>query len=203
MAAMRSAGATLVPVEIFDLADLTTDTALSHFESREACDRYFESLGPAAPVASLATLLATGTLHPFVRDEVEADLAVIDGTRMEEYRRRLGRREDLRRAVLTAMATEGLEAILYPQQRRLVANIGEAQLERNGVLSNATGLPALTLPGGFSEPTESAPLGVPVGLELLGIEWSEPTLLRLGFAFEQATRFRRSPASTPALGREV
>ena len=92
---------------------------------------------------------------------------------------------------MTVIADNELDAVLYPHQRRLVAPIGEDQLERNGVLSNSTGFPAITFPGGFSASTASAPLGVPIGIELLGPDWSEPTLIRLAYAFEQAARIRR------------
>lgn len=54
---------------------------------------------------------------------------------------------------LSAAAT----ASFYPHQKRLVVPIGEDQVERNGVLSNATGFPAITFPRGFSEPTPDAP----------------------------------------------
>jgi amidase len=80
-----------------------------------------------------------------------------------------------------------------------VVPIGEEQVERNGVLSNSTGFPAVTFPGGFSAPTTSAPIGVPVGLEILGPEWSEPTLLKFAFAYQENVRARKPPASTPAL----
>ena len=102
---------------------------------------------------------------------------------------------------MNVMAANRLDAILYPHQRRLVVPIGEDQVDRNGVLSNSTGFPAITFPGGFSRPTASAPLGVPVGIELLGPEFSEPTLIGLAFAFEQAAKLRRLPASTPPLPR--
>jgi amidase len=42
---------------------------------------------------------------------------------------------------------------------------------------------------------------VPIGLELLGPEWSEPVLFKLAYAYEQATRVRKPPASTPPLKR--
>ena len=100
---------------------------------------------------------------------------------------------------MKAMADNRLDAILYPHQRRLVVPIGEAQVERNGVLSNSTGFPAITIPGGFSAATSTAPRGVPVGIEFLGPAWSEPALIRLAYAFEQAAGIRRSPASTPPL----
>ena len=96
-----------------------------------------------------------------------------------------------------------LDAILYPLQRILVARVSDAdQLERNGTLSNGTGFPAVTFPGGFSTPSASAPLGVPVGAELLGLDYSEAKLLAYAFAFEQAFKSRKVPASTPRLPNE-
>ena len=83
----------------------------------------------------------------------------------------------------------------------LVVPIGEDQVDRNGVLSNSTGFPAITFPGGFSAPTSSAPAGVPVGVELSGPEWSEPVLIKLAYAFEQRASRRRPPVSTPPLSR--
>jgi Asp-tRNA(Asn)/Glu-tRNA(Gln) amidotransferase A subunit family amidase len=40
---------------------------------------------------------------------------------------------------------------------------------------------------------------VPVGAELLGREFSEPLLLSLAYAYEQAEKTRKSPHSTPPL----
>jgi amidase len=40
---------------------------------------------------------------------------------------------------------------------------------------------------------------LPAGLQILGRPWSEPTLIRIGYAYEQATGHRRPPASTPPL----
>ncbi|MBE9188777.1 hypothetical protein IQ230_00010 [Gloeocapsopsis crepidinum LEGE 06123] len=91
------------------------------------------------------------------------------------------------------MLKQHLDAILYPHQKRLIVPVGEDQVERNGVLSNSTGFPSMTFPGGFSHPTESAPIGVPIGIELLGPEWSEAKLLNYAYAFEQATQYRRPP----------
>jgi Asp-tRNA(Asn)/Glu-tRNA(Gln) amidotransferase A subunit family amidase len=100
---------------------------------------------------------------------------------------------------MTLIAGNRLDAVLYPHQRRLVVPIGEEQLERNGVLSNSTGFPAVTFPAGFSPPTPTAPIGVPIGLEILGPEWSEPLLLKLAFAYQEGARARRTPASAPPL----
>jgi amidase len=69
------------------------------------------------------------------------------------------------------------------------------------VLSNSTGFPAITFPAGFSAPTRNAPIGVPIGIELLGAEWSEPVLIKLAFAYEQLAKSCRPPLSTPPIGR--
>ena len=154
---------------------------------------HLAALGPGAPVKTLDEFMARGEFHPSLKSGLDAEQQAVAGVADPEYKTRVLRRHELRQAVMTAMAANRLDAIVYPHQRRLVASIGEKQLERNGVLSNGTGLPALTMPGGFSAPTSSAPIGVPIGIEFLGQEWSEPVLLKLGYAFEQSTHIRKPP----------
>ena len=196
---MRQAGATVVRLQIPGFADLIRDIALSDFEFKIAFNEYLLSLGPDAPVSSLAEFIERGEFLPSLRPDLERDESVQDGLADPEYRSRLLRREALKQAVMTVIADNTLDAVLYPHQRRLVVPIGEDQVERNGVLSNSTGFPAVTFPGGFSAPTASAPIGVPIGIELLGPEWSEPTLIGLAYGFEQVAGVRRPPTSTPPL----
>jgi len=198
---MSALGATMVRMRIPDLDALTTGLGVSSFEAKIAFNAYLADLGSGAPVHTLEEFIERGGFDDSIRRGLERDQQVADGLNDPEYHRRLRRREHLRQAVMTAMADHHLDAILYPHQRRLVAPIGEPQLERNGVLSNGTGLPAITIPGGFSMPSASAPLGVPIGIELLGAAWSEPRLIELAFAFEQATMIRKPPVATPPLPR--
>ena len=196
---MTASGATIVRVTIPKLDELTRGLSLMTLEFKTVFDRYLAGLGPVSPVKSLAEFVARGDVVESMRRGLEADLAVVDGMNSPEYQRMMARREVLRQAIMTVMAANKLDAILYPHQKRLVVPIGEEQADRNGVLSNSTGFPALTFPGGFSAPSVTAPVGVPVGLELLGPEWSEPTLFKLAFAYEQAAKVRKPPASTPPL----
>ena len=198
---MAEAGATMIRITIPALDHLTQNIQVAEYETKIAFNKYLASLGPRAPVKTLDEFIAGGGFHSSLKAGLEADARVIDGLNQPEYKNRLLRRDDLRQAVMNVIAVNKLDAILYPHQRRLVVPIGEEQVERNGVLSNSTGFPALTFPGGFSRPTPSAPQGVPVGIEILGPDYSEPTLIAIAFAFEQVARPRRPPVSTPPLGR--
>jgi amidase len=199
IAKMTAQGATVVRVSIPKLDELTRGLNLMNLEFKAAFDEYLASLGSISPVKNLAEFVARGEVHESMRRGLDADLAVTSGPGSPEYQQMFRRRETLRQAVMNVIAANRLDAILYPHQKRLVVPIGEDQADRNGVLSNSTGFPALTFPGGFSPPTATAPIGVPVGLELLGPEWSEPMLFRLAFAYEQAAHVRKPPASTPPL----
>lgn len=198
---MSAAGAAIVRITIPGLDRLTRNIQVAEYEGKIAFNGYLASLGPRAPVKTFDEFIARGGYHHSLKAGLEADARVRDGLNDPEYKNRLLRRDDLRQAVMTAIAANKLDAILYPHQRRLVVPIGDEQVERNGVLSNSTGFPALAFPGGFSAPTPSAPLGVPIGIEILGPDYSEPRLIALAFAFEQLARSRRPPASTPPLGR--
>jgi Asp-tRNA(Asn)/Glu-tRNA(Gln) amidotransferase A subunit family amidase len=164
-------------------------------------DAYFASLGPDAPVHTFDQLVASKTATPEAQKAIETELAIVDGLNDAVYKDHYVNREKLRLAVSAKMAELDIQAILYPLQKVLVAPVGIPQPERNGTLSNGTGFPAICFPGGFSTPTASAPLGVPVGAELLGREFSEPLLLSLAYAYEQAAKTRKVPLSTPPLPR--
>jgi Asp-tRNA(Asn)/Glu-tRNA(Gln) amidotransferase A subunit family amidase len=199
VARMTAQGATIVRVSIPRLDELTRGLNLMNLEFKAAFDSYLAGLGPISPVRNLAEFVARGEVHESMRRGLEADLAVTTGPGSPEHQQMFRRRDALRQAVMNVMAANRLDGILYPHQKRLVVPIGEDQADRNGVLSNSTGFPALTFQGGFSPPTATAPIGVPVGIELLGPDWSEPVLFKLAYAYEQAAKVRRPPASTPPL----
>lgn len=136
-------------------------------------------------------LTASSAIHP----QVAALFRRISDLRIDsdDYRARMASRSALQEQLLGLISRHRLDALLFPHQKRLVVPIGESQVERNGVLAGITGFPAITVPAGFSAPSRSAPIGVPIGLELLGSPYSEATLIRLAFAYEQATHHRQPP----------
>jgi Asp-tRNA(Asn)/Glu-tRNA(Gln) amidotransferase A subunit family amidase len=203
IAKMQSRGATLVRFDLPEYDTLASNVTTSQFEARTVMDRYFSGLGPNAPVKSFSDLVAAKTSTPAVQKALEAEIAIVDGMNSQAYKDRMLNRDKLRLAIAKKMADLKLNAILYPLQKILVAPISaDDQTERNGTLSNGTGFPAVTFPGGFSTPTASAPQGVPVGAELLGLDYSEAKLLAYAYAFEQSTLLRKLPASTPPLADE-
>jgi amidase len=201
IARMAGLGATIVRFDLPEYDALAPTVSTSLFEAHTVMDRYFAALGPNAPIKSFAELVAAKTSA--VQKTLEAEFAVVDGMNSQAYKDRTLNRDKLRLAVAKTMADLNLDAILYPLQKILVAPVtAEEQFERNGTLSNGTGFPAVTFPGGFSAPTASAPLGVPVGAELLGLDYTEAKLLSYAYAFEQAQALRKLPKSTPALPNE-
>ena len=59
------------------------------------------------------------------------------------------------------------------------------------------GLPALLMPAGYTKNENG-----PIALEILGRPFSEPTLFRIGYAYEQLSKNRKNPSSVPPLAGE-
>lgn len=199
IAEMKQQEAVIVPITIPDLDTdkLVSDVSVHLYELKPHLQAYLASLGSNAPVKTLAEIIASGKTHPSLLESLQKSQSL--STDELEYKERLLKRLELQQTIMKVMADQKLDALVYPHQKRLVVPIGETQVERNGVLGAITGFPAITIPAGFSPRSESAPIGVPVGIEFLGRPWSEPTLLKLAYSFEQATKYRRPPVSTPPL----
>ena len=197
---MEAAGSKIIRFELPEFNTLSPVLSTDTYEVRAAMDQYFVDLGPNAPVTSFRQLVDSKTASPNIQKTMETEIAIDNGMGSLADKDRTLHRDKLRLAVSSKMAELQLDAILYPLQKILVSSANQPdQPERNGTLSNATGFPAVTFPGGFSTPTATAPLGVPVGAELLGRDYSEPKLLSMAYAMEQAVKVRRTPLSTPPL----
>lgn len=157
---------------------------------------YLANLPQDVGVHSLQDVLDSGKYHPGVEDNMKMAMQLDIGT--ADYNKKLLRQEDLRLKILQIMADNNLDAMVYPHQQQLVCPIGGAQKQRNGALCSATGFPSIVVPAGFA-PSPDAPIGVPVGMEIMGRPFSEGKLIEIAYAFEQASHLRRLPESTPAL----
>ena len=150
---------------------------------------------PGSPVTSVEELLASGLHSAQLQGFLEGANGVADDYFSSgDYRNRLAARDALGKAIVKTMDENRLDAIAYPTTRRIAPRTGGNQIGTNAGLSAQTGFPAITVPAGFT------PSGFPVGIELLGRQFAEPTLIGLAYAYEQSTRHRRPPSTTPPLG---
>jgi amidase len=188
---MTKQGAEVVEVEIPDVKKAMQSSILN-VDFKFDLNAYLAAR-PSAPVHSLAEVIASGKFSPVAVSSYLTDAEAVPSRDTKEYYEDIAKRIQLRQAILKVMADHQLQALLYPTMRRKAALIGQKQGGDNCALSANSGLPAITVPGGFT------PDGLPVGAELLGRAWSEPQLIALAYAYEQATHHRHPPASMPAL----
>jgi amidase len=185
---MQQRGAELVDVDGAEFPS-ETDVSLIRFEFKFDLNDYLRRT-PRAPVHSLAEILDKGVYLKALEQAFRRsnDVTTLDS---EEYKTVAARQAALRERLLHALDDQHVTALVYPTLRRTAAKIGEPQTGGNCAASAATGLPAVTVPAGFADD------GMPVGVEFLGRPFAEPDLLKLAFAFEQATHHRRQPPLTP------
>jgi amidase len=201
--AMKQQGAIIVPVEdrLLDTDRVVSNYRLNDYEFKTALNAYLKAQGSHVPVHSLAEIISSGqydkpTLEKFFATAESYE----DGPNIAEYKEKRIKMEELKIEVMNLMAKNNLDALVYPHQKCLVLPIGATfQKDRNGNIAPVGGFPAIEVPAGFSSPTADAPIGVPVGMELLARPWQEPELLMLAYGFEQATHFRKTPRSAPAI----
>lgn len=190
-------GATLVPIEDdIDQPWLTSETSVHLDDFEHDLNGYLDKLPPEWPIHSMREVLEKGLFHPFSEGNMRDAMKLGVGT--PRYLEKMYNKIGVRMHILKIMADLQLDAMIYPHQQQLVCKIGGNQQQRNGVLCSSTGFPSIAVPAGFA-PDENAPIGVPVGMEIIGRPWSEPLLIEIAYSFEQHSHFRRPPVSTPAL----
>lgn len=196
---IREEGVVTISVKdsTLDATALASDVSVHLYDFKPDLDAYLSVPALQAPVKSLHEVIASEKFSP----GIEAELRKAHELNRDslEYRERLSRRLKLRDRVLEILVENNLDALIFPHQQRLVVPIGSRQIERNGALGSVTGFPSIALPAGFSKPDANAPVGVPVGVELLGRPWDEGKLINLAYGIEQAVRCRVPPQSTPPL----
>lgn len=183
-------GAELVEIEIPALGDLVRRSGVIGHEFKPDLDEYLATFGVEGEL-DLNAIVSDGLYHEAVGGVLtRSNAAELDA---QAYGQALAARTELRDAVEAILNEQGLDAIAYPTIRRLQVFTGESQPGSNCSLSANSGLPALSMPVGFTED------GLPVGLELLGGFLMDAELLALAQAYESAENPRRAPSTTPAL----
>lgn len=192
---MKAQGAQLVEVSIPILSQKLMDSETTKFEFKFDLANYLGTQS-GAPVNSLSQILERGLFGKELESRLRSwDRPLTLDT--PEYREVLALRSQLRSAVIEAFRSHRIDVLAYPGISRKPARIGASQpgWGAGTQLSPATGLPQLAVPAGFGAD------GLPIGLALLGPDFSEPTLLGLAYDWERTRQPRKPPASTPPLSR--
>ncbi len=185
-------GAAVETVEVEGLAELLDSYVVLSSEFKFDVEGYLAAV-ESAPLTTLDAIIEDGRYDATIDQRLNSSNAV-ETLDTDEYREAFARRAETSDRIVAVMDEHDLDALLYPTMRQVAAEIGRPQGGDNCRISANTGLPALSVPAGFTEE------GMPVGLEWLGRPWSEARLLSLGYAYEQDTGHRRAPVSTPPLG---
>jgi Asp-tRNA(Asn)/Glu-tRNA(Gln) amidotransferase A subunit family amidase len=204
MQKLEHAGAILVPIDekVYDATAIAGQLDVQRFEFRELMDQYLQdpSLSgdrPRTLNALYSRKAVNGSAGEFVvlPSEYEyVNTALVSSTANATYSQRQNGIRNLTLTLAKTFASNNLDAIIYPEQKNLVVKIGSpSQSGRNGILAALTGTPVVTVPAGFSEPSEEAPIGVPIGMEILGRQWSDEKLLQIAYQIEKLTHVRRPP----------
>lgn len=201
---MRDRGATIVdPIALRPSPTMRrAEVEVMAYEFKTGLNAYLAAL-PNAEIRSLADLIAFNEAHageemPYFGQErlVEAQRrGSLSEDRYQEAHavaRRLSREEGIDRA----MDADTLDAVIAPTggPAWVIDHVnGDHFSGGSSSLPAVAGYPNITVPAGYVQ-------GLPVGLSFFGRAWSEPTLIRTAYAFEQASRHRQQPAFLPTLG---
>ena len=204
IAAMRDLGAEIVDPANLDIDKQLADTEYTVllYEFKADLDAYLATRGPDVQVHSLADVIAFNERHgdtvmPFFGQEIMLK-AVEKGPLTEQaYLDALATNRRLTRAegIDATLRIHGLDAIIAPSggPAWLIDPVnGDAHGGGDSSPAAVSGYPSITVPAGYV-------WGLPVGISFTAGAYAEPTLIRLAYAFEQATQARRLPAFRPSV----
>ncbi|HMK39861.1 MAG TPA: amidase [Bacteroidota bacterium] len=196
---LKARGAILVDpadIETIGKFDDTENTVLL-YELKADLNAYLARLGPGAPVHTLKEIIEYNERNrsremPYFGQEsflkAEAKGPLTDKEYLEALAadRRLSQKE----GVDATMDKFHLDALVAPTDAPAwITDLidGDHYLGGSSTAAAVAGYPSVTVPAGFV-------FGLPVGISFFGRAWSEGTLIRIAYAYEQASRNRRVPS---------
>jgi len=196
---LRNLGAEVIdPVAVDGLDTMRRAQGGGCNQFKHDLNEYLAGLGDKAPLHSLDEIVKSRRFHPSIQQRLESSQSADDVPGQSPgCRSRDEFREKLRAAVAKLMEDRQLDALIYPtwsNPPRLIGDLNTPGGDNNQLFAPSTGFPAITVPMGFTNGDT-----LPAGLQFFGRAWSEPKLLSLAYAYEQATHHRRPPSATPPL----
>ena len=132
--------------------------------------------------------------HPSIRPRLESGEEAEHPSEGELCAESLEWGARLRRVVQAVLQQHKLDALTYPTWNnppRLIGDLNTPHGNNSNRLAPPAGFPAITVPMGFVSG------GLPGGIQFLGDAFSEATLIRIAYSYEQATQHRRPPPGFP------
>jgi amidase len=203
IAKLRAAGAVIVdPVKIPHLHDYgDAEFTVLLYEFKHDVNAYLATR-TGLPVHSLADLIAWDKAHaaeemPWFNQELFEQAQAKGPLTDKTYTVALAKSKRLSgpEGIDAALAAHHLDALLAPAQGPAwTTDLVNGDHEGHSAYSPAAvaGYPAITVPAGFEH-------GLPIGMLFFAGKWSEPTLIGIAYAFEQATHARRDPRFLPTV----
>ena len=166
-------------------------------------NKWLASLGPAAPVKSLTELRKWNEAHQKA-GAIKYGQANLDISDEMEVERDRAKYESDRAKDIALAATNGIDAVMKEQHLDALLFPGPA----GAAIAARPGYPTVMVPFGFVPnvpfgpnapqfPEGFNPKPQPYGVSFTGMACSEPTLIQIAYAFEQATKRRVPPPSAP------
>jgi amidase len=205
IAEMKKQGATIVdPANIPTLGTFNdSEFEVLLFEFKADLNKYLTWLGPASPAHSLKDVIAFNTAHkdqemPYFGQEIMEMAEKKGALTTPAYTAALAKNHRLSRTqgIDAVMTKFRLDALVAPTggpswlTDLVNGDGGTANTPGPSTVTSVAGYPHITVPAGFFR-------GLPVGVSFFGRAWSEPTLIKLAYAYEQATKHRKPPAFAP------
>ena len=193
--ALAAGGATVIDVTIPELGDWLRRCRPVVVQRAKHDINRFLAERPSAPMRSVAEIIGSGKYHESLDLLKALAQGPDDPSTDPAYHEVNAARADFTKAVLTVMARDRLDALVFPTcpvvpPTRADTDSGvwtTLNFPTNTLISTQTALPALTVPAGLTDQ------GLPVGLEILVRQHDEPTMFRAGYGFEQVAASRARP----------
>ena len=198
LAVLKAQGAILVDIaEIPNTAKYAdTELAVLLFELKADLPKYLATYAPESPIKTLADVIAFNEKNsarelPYFAQELFVNAQAKGDLDSQEYKDALANNLKFSRAdgIDKVLADNQLDALVAPTgELAWLTDFIHGDSSGNSFTSPAAvaGYPHITVPAGFSK-------GLACGISFVGKAWSEPTLIAMAYAYEQASRKRRAP----------